>query len=192
MPATATMKAMSPSDIRVIANMDAKRSTLPALARSSDCLHSKLTNARTRVRLRCLFLRCHLADAAGGCGGTRCWCGTGSRWPGVRCPGDPSPNSAGTPSLPLPSERVKSGRDHEHWVRLGCQGGLGEAARVGCCWVPAGDAGMTSGEGRGAREDWAGSEEPMDGDGQAIKRLWCWLDDRWGRCGQGGEAVDSV
>ena len=47
----------------------------------------------------------------------------------------------------------------------------------GCCWVPAADAGMTFGE---AREDWAGSEEPMDADGQAIKGLWCWVDGRFG------------
>ena len=65
MPATATMKAMSPSDIRVIANMDAKRSKLPALARWSDCLRSEFTNARTPVRLERLFQR-RLVNASGG------------------------------------------------------------------------------------------------------------------------------
>ena len=40
--------------------------------------------------------------------------------------------------------------------------------------------GAADGEGRGAREDRAGSEEAMDADGQAIKGLWCWLDDRFG------------
>ena len=48
---------------------------------------------------------------------------------------------------------------------------------VGCrCW---------RGLWRGAREDWAGSEEPMDADGQAIKGLWGWLDDRFGGSGEG-------
>jgi len=36
---------------------------------------------------------------------------------------------------------------------------------------------MTFGEARG---DWAGSEGPMDADGQAIKGLWGWLDGRLG------------
>ena len=42
------------------------------------------------------------------------------------------------------------------------------------------------GEGRGAREDWAGSEQPMDADGQAIKGLWGWVDDRFGAVRAGG------
>ena len=46
------------------------------------------------------------------------------------------------------------------------------------------------GEGRGARGDWAGSEEPMDADGQGIKGLWGWVDERfWGGAGEGGVVV---
>ena len=36
-------------------------------------------------------------------------------------------------------------RGWEHLVRLGCQGWLGCASAIGCCWVPAGDAGMAEG-----------------------------------------------
>ena len=84
-------------------------------------------------------------------------------------------------------EESEIGSRWSGWV---ARGGLGEAGRVGCCWVPAADAGMTFGEGRGARGDWAGSEEPMDADGQAFKGLWCWLDDRFGAVrarGRGGQ-----
>ena len=66
MPATATMKAMSPSDIRVIANMDAKRSTLPALARSSDYLLRNCSNPRTGVLLQRPVYRRRLVVALGG------------------------------------------------------------------------------------------------------------------------------
>ena len=68
MPATATMKAMSPSDIRVIANMDAKRSTLPALARSSDCLVRNCSNLRAGVPLQRPVYRRRLVVALGGRG----------------------------------------------------------------------------------------------------------------------------
>ena len=97
------------------------------------------------------------------------------------------------------------------WSGWDARGGVGEAVRVGCCWVPAADAGMAGkegergegrgvrrageerdGEGRGARGDWAGSEEPMDADGQAIKGLWCWVDGRFGGgVGENGQAVDT-
>ena len=66
MPATATMKAMSPSDIRVIANMEAKRSTLPALARSSDYLLRNCSNPRTGVLLQRPVYRRRLVVALGG------------------------------------------------------------------------------------------------------------------------------
>lgn len=39
-----------------------------------------------------------------------------------------------------------------------------------------------------AREDWAGSEEAMDADGQASKGLWCWLDDRFWAVGANGRS----
>ena len=40
--------------------------------------------------------------------------------------------------------------------------------------------GTWTADGAGAREDWAGSEQAMVADGQAIKGLWCWLDERFG------------
>ncbi len=153
MPATATMKAMSPSDIRVIANMDAKRSTPPAFARWSDCLHRKLTNARTPVSLEHLSHR-RLVSASGG----------GSRSELREVSGE---------------RRAGTGRGWKRTQGPGCKAdGVARCAGGGgCCWVPAADAGMTFGEARG---DWAGSEEPMDADGQAMKGLGCWLHERFG------------
>ena len=41
---------------------------------------------------------------------------------------------------------TNGGWDGEHLVRVGCQGWLGCGRGVGCCWVPAGDAGMAGEE----------------------------------------------
>ncbi len=41
------------------------------------------------------------------------------------------------------SERERRSGGWEPLVRLGCQGWPGRGPGVGCCWVPAGDAGMT-------------------------------------------------
>ena len=50
-----------------------------------------------------------------------------------------------------------------------------------------------AGEGRGARGDWAGSDQPMDADSQAIKGLWCWVDDEYGAVwAEGRETVGLV
>ena len=54
-----------------------------------------------------------------------------------------------------PAHHERGGGGWEVLVRLGCQGWRGCAELVGCCWVPAGDAGMAEGRKTG------GSETPL-------------------------------